>query len=270
MKYTILVGVPSSGTLVEGCADTGWLASLHHNVLRLPSCTTALNFNVIWAEALARALRGEVTHLAMTHSDVRVVESEPGLRWGDRLIEEMEKFNADYISVASPIKDSRGLTSCGIGDPEDKWNPFRRFTIRELACLPTTFNAEMVGYGDKYLIHNEALCMIDLRKPLWYETKPDGEVRADFNQVEKIVLENDGKPMCWGSGGKVSKFQETEDWGFSRKLWEMGANTVLTTRVELFHFGPMAWSNKGDFGEYHNGDEDTASKWRFPAGAGTV
>ena len=262
MKYKILVGVPSSGQLMEGCTDHTWLGSLHHEFNRLPSSTVGLNFNSVWSDALTFGLRGEFTHFAMTHSDVRVVEDEPGLRWADRLIEEMEQYGADFISVPNTIKDSRGLTSSGIGDPFDRWNPFRRFTIRELGSMPKTFSAEMLGYGDKFLLHNEALCLFDLRKPLWYKPNADGTVRCDFNVVERITLHNDGKPMFWGSGGTAARSQETEDWGFSRKLWEMGAKTFVTSRIELLHFGPMAWSNKAEFGEYMNGDEDTAAKWR--------
>lgn len=252
MKYHVLVGVPSAGAPMEVANDHSYLASAHHYVTRMPSCTEGLNFNSLWCHALNRGEEGAFTHFAITHSDIRVVEDEPGLRWFDRMVEEMDALNLDFISVPNAIKDARGLTSSGIGDPNDRWNPFRRWTINELGALPKTFTADMVGYKDKFLLHNEALCVFDLRKPLWYETDDQGGARCDFNVVEWIHKVN----------GQWIRDQETEDWKFSRDLWRMGARTGITSRIELFHFGIVGWSNRTAFGSYENGDEDTAAKWR--------
>lgn len=269
-RYRIMVGVPSGGAIYEGCTDVGWLASLKHDVIRQASTTEGLNFNMLLATALHGGLNGQYTHAAITHTDIRVVEEEVGLRWADRLIEEMETHKVSFISVPNAIKDVRGLTSSGIGDPTDPWHPFRRFTTQELLDMPRTFTAENVGYGDKYLLHNEALSMIDLRDPLWYQTDENGRTLVDFNVTEAIVLENGGKPMCWGSGGSAKKDQDTEDWRWSYCLWKQGIKTALTTRIELLHRGWNWWSNKSDCLMYKDGDRDTISKWRPSPETGIV
>lgn len=258
MSHKVYLGVPGSGQLCWESAQAAFLCSLKHEVANEPSMTLGLNFNECWRRALLKGLNGECTHFAMMHTDLQVVEDEPGYRWIDQLVEEMDKVGCDFLSTPMAIKDIRGVTSSGIGDPSQPWEPWRRFTVAELKEMPVTFNAEMIGYGDKYLCHNEALCLFDMRKPVWYQTHPDGSVKCDFNVVEKITLSG----SAWGAGGTATRQQETEDWGFSRKLWKMGVNSYISRRVKTVHFGRIGWSNYEDVGSYRKGDEDSAHRWR--------
>ena len=250
--YEVLLGVPSSGVVHD--TDVSWLASKRHKVHRTKSCNSGPNFNSCWIAGLNYGARGLCTHFAMVHADIDVVEDEEGLRWLDRLIEEMDKTAADFISVPVAIKDERGILSCGIGDPKNRWNPWRRFTTYELGhILPTTFSAADIGYGDKYLLHNHALCVWDMRKPLWYEPTSTGSNRFIFNFTEDVRL----------VGGMWGRAQDSEDWAYSRQLWLHEASTVMTSRVKVIHHGAMPFASWGEGTSKH--DEDTAGNWRQPA-----
>lgn len=256
--YRILVGAPSSG-LVHDCSTAAtYLSSRRHSTHRLPSHTLGLNINALWYQALNACMAGEFTHFAMVHSDIEILENEESTRWADRLIEEMDAHDLDVAAVPVAIKDERGLTSSGIGNPESRWVPFRRFTTAELDKLPTTFTAEDIGYGDKFLLLNEAVMIWDMRKPLWYIPNEQGLCRFHFNVEERIRFTgNPAQPWV--------RDQETEDWMFSRNLWEAGARSGLSTRVTACHHGGMVWPNKGDWGTFKNGDENTASQWEATA-----
>ncbi len=245
----ILMGVPSSGTISEGSAQASWLVSLHHEVDRIPSCASGPNFNRVWCNALNQK---KYTHLAMIHADLTVLEEEENMRWGDILVEELEAHDADFISVPMAIKDMRGVTSCGIGDEEAGWFPYRRFCTNEFPKFPKTFTAADTGHPGKFLLHNHALCMWDMRKPLWRVPNEDGTCRFTFNFTERIILNDD----VW-----ITQ-QDSEDWAFSRDLWKAGAKTLITSRIKTHHHGSMNFANYGDSGTYKNGDEDTAEFWR--------
>ncbi len=94
--------------------------------------------------------------------------------------------------------------------------------------------------------------MWDMRKPLWQEPNPDGSCRFVFNFTERLDLV-DG---VWQLG------VDSEDWAYSRQLWEAKAKTVITRRVVTIHQGSMSFPSTGDWGSYKHGDEDTASQWR--------
>ncbi len=247
----ILVGVPSGGTISEGSSKASWLASLKHQVTRLPSCHSNGNLNALWSQALNAGMTKQITHLAFVYADIAVVEEEEGLRWGDILIEEMAKTNAVFISVPVAIKDHRLLTSSGIGNPKTVWNPWRRFTVKELNDFPITFSAHDLGYGDKYLLHNNHLCMWDLRDPRWYLTDCYDSSHFVFQFSEDVRLVD----------GMFKRFQDSEDWAMSRAMWMHGIPTVLTRRVKVIHSASWGLPNWGDGGTYEH-DEDTAANWR--------
>ncbi len=251
--YELLIGVPSTGWISEGTANASFLASKRHKVHRRPSCASGGNFNELWAAALTAGAAGSITHYAQLHADIEVIESESGLLWADRQIEEMDAVDADFLSSPLAIKDIRKLTSCGIGNPANPWKPWRRFTTKELDSFPRTFDAAQVGYATRYLLHNFALCIWDMRKPVWYQTDEDGETPFVFNFREKIKRVGD----VW------ERSQDSEDWAYSRIMWQRGVKSFLTTRIEVIHLGELGWSNKGsEGGIYQNGDEDLASQWR--------
>jgi hypothetical protein len=254
-KYKVLLGVPSNGHISEGSSRASWLCSLHHTVMRHASANpSGPNFNPLWCDALNAAREGKVTHFAMIHADLTVHEDEEGKRWIDRLIEEMEEHDLDFVSCPNAIKDARGLTSSGIGNPDNPWNPWRRFTVAELAAFPKTFTIGDTEHPDKFLLHNHALCVWDLRNPDWQIVQPDGTQLVLFNFPEKIEWDEAQK--------KWVRWQESDDWYFSRRLWQGGFRTAITKRIKLGHHGGMEYENWGEWGCFRDGDEDTAPQWR--------
>lgn len=275
----ILLGVPSSGMLCESSAQASWLSSLHHQVHRVPSCHSGPNFNSCLVGALnacdpSSEEPPQYDAHAQIHADIQVIEQTEKCkecggkkcwdcgytgereyeRWADILYREMVKFNADFISVPMAIKDIRLVTSCGFGNPENRWNPWRRLCANEFAKLPVTFCAEDVGYADKYLIHSNALCMFNMKSPIWWKTDAAGCIRAMFNFEERIV--RDPVTKQW------MRMQDSEDWAFSRRLWELGARTYITSAVTTLHHGALSFHNKSDAGIWQDGDESTVSQWR--------
>lgn len=219
-----------------------------HDVVVENNCNGWDDMNILWVSALNKFEAGEITHFAMLHTDIVPV---PG--WLDLLIGEMEDTKADIISVPAPLKDNRGLTSSGIGDPNDRWGPFRRFTMRELVKLPATFGIEDTPHPDKYLLHNTGCWLLDLRNPIFRQTDERGYLKAVFNFPVGAVRTDKG----WAS------LRESEDWYFSRMVHELGAKSLITRKVELFHMdGGRGYGNQDAWGDYKAGDEDTAHKWR--------
>jgi len=246
-KYKVRLGIPGK------VFDFGSVIGLVHATRSGHSVTISnfsrgwTDFEEIWADALNAFEAEEVTHFAMLHADVA-----PQIGWVDTLIQELEHREADIVSSIVPIKDSRGLTSSGIGDPEDRWNPFRRFTMREVMKFPETFSAEEIGYSDKFLLHNTGCWLCDLRKPLFSAADANGELIAHFDFPKKIIRDSAGKWIpAW----------ESEDWFFSRKLHELQAKTCITRKVKLTHRGPVDFPNSEPWGAFENGDDNTRYKW---------
>lgn len=219
-----------------------------HEVRALNSGNGWDDFNAIWAAALNMVERGEATHFAMLHSDV---VPDPG--WLDMLMDELEIHKADLVSVAIPIKDRRGVMSCGLGDLSHRWGAFRRLTVREVLRLPPTFSLADTPHPDKVLLHNTGCWVCDLRNPLFFATNPDGSLKCFFDFPTRITRNEDGQ---WAHA------RESEDWFFSRQLHELGAKTFITRKVRLSHVGEAAFVNYEPWGTFRDGDEQTAARWR--------
>jgi len=276
--YRVLLGVPGSGMLCETASQASHWSSAHHRVHRFPSNQSGPNFNACLQMALNECQEGHYDFFAMMHTDVAVVNEIETCRdchgekcwecahvgkriynrWLDILIEEQQKVDADFISVPMAIKSIEHCTSSGIGNPANRWNPWRRFCTNEFKNWPTTFCADDIGYGDKYLLHNNAFCLFDMRKPLWWETDSSGCIRAMFNLTEDIRR----NPLT----GVWERRFESEDWAFSRRLWELGARTYITSRIATLHHGSFSYENNCQVGTWQNGDEGTASQWRTSTG----
>jgi len=255
-RLRVLLGVPGSGMLSEEVAQSSFHACLKHDVFRVPSCTSGPNFNKVWTTAL----NGDWDILAMMHTDITILEKQPhwmgtSQRWCDVGIDELLKGGYDFLSTPMAIKDIRGITATGIGNPRNRFNPWKRFTTAELESIPMTFTIDDTPYKDKFLIHSGALCFWDMRKPLWRKPNLDGTCRFIYNFTETI-LKVDGSWVC---------MQESEDWAYSRALWEAGAKTAVTRKICYLHQGRFDFPNFGDGGT-HAVDEDTAPQWRGDSG----
>jgi hypothetical protein len=257
VRHKVMLGFPYAGwpCMGPGTARAVYHCSKQHQVI-LRECDGSWgNFNVLLALALNAAKQEQITHFAMLHADI-----SPEEWWLDILLAEMDATGADAISVAVPIKDQRGVTSCGIGDPACNWHPLKRFTMEELYAekdgtpvLPETFNAEDAGYPGYTLLHNDGCILLDLRKELFHRTNEANELIAYFAFPKRIVRLVNGELLAEG---------ESEDWYFSRMLHELGAKTFITRKVRLQHEGTFSYPNTGPWGVYDEGDEATEEKWR--------
>lgn len=185
------------------------------------------NFNML----LNVALNSEeaFTHVAMLHTDV-----SPEPCWIDKLMAIMDNLAADFVSAVIPIKTDEGLTSTGIGDHDDPWQPIKRFTMKEVYELPETFTASDAGYGGYPLIINTGCWIADLRMPLWSETDANGVARFAFEQIYRRRKLPNGK---W-----IAEF-EPEDWRLGKALHKAGARYYATRAVRLQHIGEKAFNN---------------------------
>jgi len=124
----IILGMPGYGrqTSAAGrgfwraCRDQRTMLNAYYNGSLLAS-----NFNQLWCLALNHVHEGRpLEYFAMLHDDVG-----PEDFWLDKLIAELEDKQLDVLSVVVPIKDSRGMTSMALQDPEDNWLPAARLTL---------------------------------------------------------------------------------------------------------------------------------------------
>lgn len=206
------------------------------------------DMNTLWVDALNMAHRGEITHFAMLHSDIN-----PSQGWIDILVSEMAKTGADMISTVVALKDWRGLTSTGIGDESDRWNAFRRFTVREIhSILPETFSVADTPHPEKYLLHNTGCWLADLRNPAWRTVDENGMLKATLSFPIGAQMMPDGT---------IEHRRESEDWYFSRMIASLGLKTFATRKVSATHYGTTPYSNDRPWGESLFGDEATRSKW---------
>ena len=204
------------------------------------------DMNQLWCHALNLAKCGQVTHYAQLHSDIT-----PAPGWIDLLIDELEDRQADFISATVALKDEQGLSSCGIGDYANHWQPFRRFTMRELHEMPETFSIADTPHPDRYLLHNSGCFVADLRNPAWRTVDEDGCLVADFGFPIRSRLQDDGM--------FISE-RESEDWYFSRGMAAIGVKTLATRRVATIHFGQQGFRNDYPWGKLEH-DTATQEKW---------
>lgn len=291
-KFSVMVGSPNDGRCVHPLmAKRLWLNSFDHKTWVVNAGGSGYHFNNLWAAAMNAGQEGVITHFAMLHADIEPTDDKP--RWLDILIEEMEEKKAELVSVAMPIKGQEGVTSCGFGIENSPWQPYRRFTMRELKAkeFPKTFNlmdaAKALGQqnilGDPakfHLLHNSGMWVADMRKDCWYHEDENGHAVTFFNFPEAIVRLPAGVNEGPKAPGFIAKMdgmadlpppkkpqwmaiRESEDWFFSRRLAEAGIrNTYITTRAGAFHHGDMAFPNHEAWGEWKNGDENSAIRWR--------
>jgi hypothetical protein len=232
---SVLVGVPIYDQLIPQALPGLILATQRHQYTLHTEVGSllALMFNSLWCAALNQREKLQLTHFAMHHADI---EAEPG--WLDALIDEQRRVGADVLSVVVPIKDRRGLTSTGWQDPHSR--VIRRFTMKEVAGLPQTFDAALAGRPNDWLVVNTGLWVCDFTRP-WVE-------EACFSIVDAIVKNDRGRfcPKCL-----------PEDWNFSGWCARQGLSVFATTRVKARHHGKAVYANDSTWGNWDTdrGDE---------------
>ncbi len=232
------------------CAAIGVLTATRglHHVAPLNSANGFDDMNTIWVDALNMAHRGEITHFAMLHSDIH-----PSQGWIDILASEMTRLGADLVSTVVALKDNRGLTSTGVGDTNDPWNAYRRFTMREIhGSLPETFGIADTPHPDKYLLHNTGCWMADLRNPAWRTVDENDMLVTTLSFPIAAQMMPDGT---------IEHRRESEDWYFSRMLAKLPLKTFATRKVSATHYGSTPYGNQRPWGDELFGDSATKSKW---------
>lgn len=208
------------------------------------------NFNMLWYHCLNDRERYGFTHFLMLHSDIA-----PHGYWLDEMMDVMNERDWDVVSVVSPIKDGRGLTSTAFDT--NRWRP-RRITMAELERMPDSFdNADLLEldgggrakwksgvplYGPTgILLPNTGLMLVRFdRSRTWLD-------KVCFEFRNRIVRE----AMDDGNITYVPDF-EPEDWRFGRFLHQHGVRYGITKKVKLTHCGTFNFLNHtvwGEFGE---------------------
>lgn len=225
-------------------------SSKNHTVSLVASIGSWSNFDILWSMALNKGRLKEIDYFVMLHGDI---ELQPG--WVDTLIEVIEEKQADLVSAIVPQKAVSGITSSGIGDPSDPWQPHKRFTMNEVWAegAPETFDADDCGYPGKYILHNNGCWIARLSCEKFYATEiRDGREFAlccfDFPRSIQVI---DGEYAARG---------ESEDWFFSRKIHELGVKSYITRKLALSHVGSIEFQNDHAWGS-EQVDEATKEKW---------
>jgi hypothetical protein len=185
-----------------------------------------MNFNDLWVQALNRRMTDEPPdRFVMLHTDMEPSQAD----WLDRLLTLLDETKADVLSVISPIKDVRGLSSTAIDTC--RWTP-RRLAFRELFELPVTFDGALVKerFGSDLLVNTGLMA-----------------VRFEGAWVEQVCF---GVDNCIArlASGQFQAFFEPEDWRFSRWANAHGLKLAVTRTIPLFHRGNLAYSNAGPWG----------------------
>jgi hypothetical protein len=225
--------MPMYGPVAHRAAVLGWMTS--STIREMPehlqvspvlpvaaeNSITQHCFNNLLAVVLDARDRGEVTHIAMIHSDVDPM----GAPWINLLWGEMQANNLDLVSAVIPIKSYEGLTSTAIAPIHELWGFKRHIRIDERPTMPMTFTTEDVCSDDELLLVNTGLWLADLRKPWWDNFA--FEVHTRLTVVD----------------GKRVPQMRPEDWEMSRHLHAHGARYGATWAVELRHWGTTAWES---------------------------
>jgi hypothetical protein len=186
-------------------------------------------FNVLLCIALDARDAGEVTHLAMLHSDIW-----PAGPWVTQLWHEMRTHGADLVSAMVPIKEPGGMgrMSTAIGSESDQWGVLRNIHQRDQAIYPATFGPEHVCENeDEVLLVNTGCWLADLRHPAWDSFESEG----GFNFRTRITRHPEtGKRLAWC---------QPEDYLMSRHIQQHGARVMATWNVQLRHGGWAWWDN---------------------------
>lgn len=224
----IFLGMPAGNGFINGGSAQSLFATATQRYKVVATTITgsllAQTFNQLWASALAMP---GATHFAMLHSDV-----VPTQWWIDTLIDELDRTESDVMSAVCRIKDSKGLTSTAVGDPDDQWD-YRRLTTSEMLDLPETFGIEDIppsiqDNGRTCLLANTGCWVCDLSRPFWRELDSEGKLRFCFTINDRITP---------GPNGRYVVEVSPEDWNFSRFCYDVGAKVQCTIKVGIRHVG---------------------------------
>ncbi len=237
---------------------TGPIGSPVHGV----STLRCWNFNCLWAMAWNGRQTFRITHFAMLHDDI---ECRPG--WLDILVREQERTGADFVGAAVAMKDDRGLSSTGLGDPDlpldhsPRSEKIQRLSMHEIHALPETFSADdacdLLGYkrGSKVLLLNSGCWACRFDRP-WVDVK----IKDQWG--ERLAFHFDEMNHIWLADGKADARARGEDWHASRIALSLGCRLLATRKVQTVHHGDFAFGNWPAWGTQKT-DQTHAEKVAF-------
>jgi hypothetical protein len=196
------------------------------------------NCNNLWYMALNAREKYHLTWFAMLHSDIT-----PEDFWLDKMIEIAEEQGADLLSVVSPIKDGRRLTSTALSN---KFNPddITHITLDNINC-PLSTRHDPNGNRPFVTQMPETFDVHDAVKALQYEAV-EGEVRLLVNtgcmicRIDKPWAEKISFRMTdyfKNNNGLRSALIMSEDWHFSAYVHWEGGKVMATSAIRLKHTG---------------------------------
>lgn len=171
-------------------------------------------FNVLWCSALNSRQKENWTHFVMLHADIY-----PDRGWLPKLLDEMDRVDADIMSAASPIKDQTGDTSLAVLDSERR--DVERLHINFLAKLPATFDSRDVGGP---LLINTGCMAVRFDRP-------------DMEKLHFCILDN----IEQNEQGEWEPRGMPEDWYFSQLAHQLGKSVWATQIIGLTHYGRQGW-----------------------------
>ena len=199
------------------------------------SSLLANNFNTLWCQALNNQQLG-FDYFCMLHADI----SPQINNWLDVLIQEIRETGVDVLSVVAPLKDGRGLTSCGWLNKEGR---VKRFTMKEIFELPETFTSESLGETERTLVMNTGLWICKWGADQEWREKVHFEIR------DNIIKTDDGK---------FKALTLPEDWHFSQQCANLGVKIALTRKVPIKHIGRGEFENTSVWGTCSTDQGDPA------------
>lgn len=230
----VFLGMPGHGAVEFGAAFAmmrSHRGGVRASALYRQGSLLNANCNFLWTWALnaQRSGRAPVDYFALLHSDVC-----PPDGWLEDLIAELERTSLDVLSVAVPIKDGRGLTSCAIGHPgpQDYWRAFCRVTLAELHQLPETFTTADLGMPERPLLVNTG-CFV---------------CRFDYRWAEQVVFQDHNRIVWDAANQKYRAESFPEDWHFSRQCVQLGLRVGCTRKIAVDHVGPNRYGNDHPWG----------------------
>jgi len=217
-------------------------AGLYRNCVRMYKRSSLLAncFNFLYATCLNAG--DQFKYFLLWHSDI-----VPERGAVSKMVEIARAHDLHVLSAAVPIRDAKGLYSCGLEYRLGGSVRRRRLVGKELFQLPEVFHGNHVrnlfGLDNGHLLINSGLLLINQQHAFKKE--------VCFSIRDAIVRD----PVS----GKYVASVDPEDWGFSRFCelhGSVGESKYACTRaVKLLHYGEAGFSNAFAWGEW---DSDQA------------
>ena len=192
-------------------------ASKNHVELKISDTSLlALNFNKIMVEAYNE----KCSYFVILHSDIEILT----VFWIDKMVNIMQTKDLGVLSVVSPIKSEKGLTSTAL----DMETSIRKLSMFEISMsLPLTFTSidTFEAFNNGNLLINTGVICVDTSKV--------DPTQCYFSIEDRIIKKDE----------KYDVTNISEDWNFSRMLIKNKVKYGATREISIKHYGNTYWDN---------------------------